>query len=96
MKTILLRAFLVVTAFVAALCFLRGTIEAASDQDNQNTARKEYADKVRATYNYRFGKDQLTVPGNASVEGNDFVQPGAFPNAKYCAHCHQEAYHQWR
>ncbi len=28
--------------------------------------------------------------------GDDFVQPGAFPNAKYCAHCHQEAYHQWR
>ena len=30
------------------------------------------------------------------MEGDDFVQPGAFPNAKYCAHCHQEAYHQWR
>ena len=30
------------------------------------------------------------------VEGEDFVQPGAFPNATYCAHCHQEAYSQWR
>ncbi len=30
------------------------------------------------------------------VEGDDFVQPGAFPNAAYCAHCHQEAYSQWR
>ena len=93
MKTHLLRAFLLVTVFAAALCFLMGTIEAASDQD---TARKEYADKVRATYNYRFGTDKPTVPGNASVEGDDFVQPGAFPNANYCGHCHQEAYHQWR
>src|SRR6202522_4539386 len=93
MKTYFLRAFLVVAVFAAALCFLMGTIEAASDQD---TARKESADKVRATYNYRFGTDKLAVPGNASVEGDDFVQPAAFPNAKYCAHCHQEAYHQWR
>jgi Tfp pilus assembly protein PilF len=30
------------------------------------------------------------------VEGNNFVQPGAFPDASYCGHCHQEAYHQWR
>ena len=93
MKTALLRGFLVLAAFAAAVCFVKGTIQASSDQD---TARKEYADKVRATYNYRFGKEKPSVPGNVSVEGDDFVQPGAFPNAKYCAHCHQEAYHQWR
>src|SRR6202453_894298 len=93
MKTAFLRGFLVLAVLPPAVCFVKGTIEAASDQD---TARKEYADKVRATYNYRFGSDKLAVPGNASVEGDDFVQPGAFPNAKYCAHCHQEAYHEWR
>src|SRR6202522_176514 len=93
MKTTFLRGFLVLAVFATAVCFVKGTIQAGSDQD---TARKEYADKVLATYNYRFGTDKLSVPGNASVEGDDFVQPGAFPNAKYCAHCHQEAYHQWR
>src|SRR6202167_4331165 len=93
MKTAFLRGFLVLAVFATAVCFVKGTIQAGSDQD---TARKEYADKVRATYNYRFGTDKPSVPGNASVEGDDFVQPGAFPNAKYCAHCHQEAYHQWR
>src|SRR5580658_5404400 len=93
MKTAFLRGFLILAVLATAVCFVKGTIEAGSDQD---TARKEYADKVRATYNYRFGTDKLAVPGNASVEGDDFVQPGAFPNAKYCAHCHQEAYHQWR
>ena len=93
MKTIFLRGFLIVSVVTAALCLVKGTIEAASSQD---PARKEYADKVRATYNNRFGADRPSVPGNASVVGDDFVQPGAFPNAKYCAHCHQEAYHQWR
>ena len=23
-------------------------------------------------------------------------EPGAFPKAEYCGHCHEEAYHQWR
>src|ERR1700744_3636722 len=93
MKTALLRGVLVLAVFATAVCFVKGTIQAGSDQD---TARKQYADKVRATYNYRFGKDKPSVPGNVSVEGDDFVQPGAFPDARYCAHCHQEAYHQCR
>jgi tetratricopeptide (TPR) repeat protein len=67
------------------------TAKNKSDQD-----RKQHADKVRETYNFRFGKDNLFIPGTMKVEGDDFVQPGAFPNAAYCAHCHQEAYSQWR
>ncbi|HEY4046727.1 MAG TPA: tetratricopeptide repeat protein [Acidobacteriaceae bacterium] len=93
MKTSFLRGVLIASVFAASLCLLRGTIQAGSSGDS---ARKEYADKIRATYNYRFGTDKLSTPGNASIEGDDFVQPGAFPNAKYCAHCHQQAYHQWR
>jgi tetratricopeptide (TPR) repeat protein len=92
-KTIFLRGVLIISVVTAALCLVKGTIQAASSQDQ---ARKEYADKVRATYNNRFGADKPSAPGNASMVGDDFVQPGAFPNAKYCAHCHQEAYHQWR
>ena len=56
----------------------------------------EYADQIRQSYNFHFGTDKPFLPGNPSVEGNDFLQPGAFPNATYCAHCHQEAYSQWR
>jgi tetratricopeptide (TPR) repeat protein len=92
-KALFLRGLVTVSVAAAALCLAKGTIEAASSQD---PARKEYADKVRASYNYRFGTDKPSTPGNASVEGEDFVQPGAFPNAKYCGHCHQEALHQWR
>ena len=59
-------------------------------------ARKQYSSEIELTYNYAFGKDKPFIPGNANVEGDGFIQPGAFPNANYCAHCHQEAYHQWR
>jgi Flp pilus assembly protein TadD len=65
-------------------------------QSDPGTERKAYADKIRENYNFAFGKDKLSTPGNAAVEGNDFIQPGAFPNAKYCAHCHEQAYSDWR
>nr|MDQ2711751.1 hypothetical protein [Acidobacteriota bacterium] len=48
-----------------------------------STDRDTYADKIRETYNFRFGKDTLSAPGNAAVEGNTFIQPGAFPKATY-------------
>jgi hypothetical protein len=57
---------------------------------------KNYSDEIRKTFNFRFGKDNLSLPGNAASEGNEFMQAGAFPNAEYCGHCHEEAYHQWR
>jgi len=58
--------------------------------------RQAWADKVRASYNFSLVKGNISLPGNAAVEGGDFIEPRAFPNAKYCAHCHQEAYQQWR
>jgi Flp pilus assembly protein TadD len=68
----------------------------AAAQQDQGDARKTYSDATSTSYNFRFGKDKPFIPGNAKAEGDGFVQPGAFPNATYCAHCHQEAYHQWR
>lgn len=58
--------------------------------------RKAYADTIRQTYSYPFEKNNISLPGNAAVVGNDFLEPNAFPDATYCGHCHQEAYHQWR
>ena len=58
--------------------------------------RRAYADKVRETYNFPFGKGKISVPGNAAAAGDDFLEPSAFLDAQYCGHCHQEAYHQWR
>jgi len=84
---------LVATVVAGFLCALVGIAPGGFGQEGD---RKQYADKVRETYNFRFGKDQPFIPGTMRVEGDDFVQPGAFPNPSYCAHCHQEAYHQWR
>jgi tetratricopeptide (TPR) repeat protein len=69
---------------------------AQSAQDNEASTRKDYADKIRTTYAYPFAKGNLSFPGNAAVEGNDFLESDAFPDAQYCGHCHQEAYSQWR
>jgi len=87
------RWILAATVVAGFLCTWVGTPSGVSGQEAD---RKEYGDKVRETYNFRFGKDQPFIPGTMQVEGNDFVQPGAFPDPSYCAHCHQEAYHQWR
>jgi thioredoxin-like negative regulator of GroEL len=68
-----------------------------SDAQAQSEAtRKAYADKVRETYDFRFGPGQISAPGNAAIVGNDFIQPGAFPKAIYCATCHAQAYNNWR
>jgi Tfp pilus assembly protein PilF len=62
----------------------------------EDRARKAYADHVRETYKFQFAPNDISLPGNAAIQGNDFIQPGAFPSAEYCGHCHKEAYHQWR
>jgi tetratricopeptide (TPR) repeat protein len=69
------------------------TPQSSADADS---ARKDYADHIREGYNFHFGKGDISTPGNARILGDDFVQPGAFPTAKYCAKCHAEAYSQWR
>jgi Flp pilus assembly protein TadD len=59
-------------------------------------ARAAYADKIRDGYSFPFGKDKIAAPGNAMDVDNDFLPSKAFPDAAYCGHCHQEAYHEWR
>ena len=68
----------------------------AQTQSNTVAQRSDYAKKIRQSYDFRFGKDMISAPGNAAIEGNTFVQSGAFPTAAYCGKCHQEAYRQWR
>src|SRR5271170_4690815 len=97
MKYRMRRASLLIAIFAAGVSAFVGATHAGSGQEStQDSARKEYSDKVAAKYNYRYGKDKPYLPGNAAIQGEGFVQPGAFPNASYCAHCHEEAYHQWR
>src|ERR1700739_4764420 len=84
-----------ILAGASSLCLT--AIRGAEDQrDEEAASRKLYADKIRETYNLPFAKDKISLPGNAAAEGGDFLEPTAFPDAEYCGHCHQEAYHQWR
>ncbi len=79
-----------------AACPLLCLALSAGTAPAQQTDRSQYSSRIASTYNFRFGKDMPSAPGNAQLEDDGFIQPGAFPDAKYCAHCHQEAYSQWR
>lgn len=68
----------------------------ATAEQNTDSQRKAYNAKVAPAYNFHYGKKNPFTPGNIQVEGDGFIQPGAFPTAEYCANCHQEAYTQWR
>ena len=56
----------------------------------------EFHQSVAARYNYAFGKDAPFLPSNATSVNGQFLDPRSFYTAKYCGHCHQESYHQWR
>ncbi len=58
--------------------------------------RAEHNQAVTGTYDYHYGPKNPYLPGNLKVQGERFLQPGAFPSAEYCGTCHQEAYSQWR
>lgn len=74
-----------------ALATLKVKAEQQSDEE-----RKAHDALVAGSYNFHYGKDKPFAPGNIKVQGEGFLQPGAFPSAEYCGTCHQEAYAQWR
>ena len=96
--SILLRRLLILLLLLAGCSIFawretHGAVDPAADEA---TRRKSYADTVRQSYSFPFEKGSIALPGNAAVVGNDFLEPDAFPDATYCGHCHQQAYHQWR
>jgi tetratricopeptide (TPR) repeat protein len=88
------RCRLVTTAAIVCACSV--SLVTSRAQEDRTADRKAYDAKIRATYNFRFGSGKISTPGNAAVEGHDFIQPQAFLPASYCGRCHQEAYSQWR
>lgn len=88
-------AFILLLLSACAVCL--GTTHAGEDQRaEEQTTRAAYDAHIRSHYNFAFSPGSIALPGNAAVQGNAFLPPGAFPSARYCGHCHQEAYHQWR
>ena len=89
-------ALLILISSGAILLCVRTIRGAENGPENEAHSRKAYDEKIRETYTFRFGKDEISLPGNAAAEGGDFLQASDFPSAAYCGHCHQEAYHEWR
>lgn len=90
--------FLAVLAGTTIICvFLapaaRNPVRAQQDYSAQRAA---YAAKVSKTYEFPWGKSHPFWPTNAEIVGGTFIQPGTFPTAEYCSHCHEATYHQWR
>ena len=97
MKILLIRLVTVCLLLAGSSVFAWQTIPGADDPKAlEASRRKAYADAIRQTYSFPFEQGNLSLPGNAAVVGNNFLEPDAFPDAAYCGHCHQEAYHQWR
>src|SRR6201999_1159657 len=64
--------------------------------DTGNADRAIYSQETAAHYNYRFGGDTPFLPSNATSDTGEVIDSRNFLSAKYCGHCHQEAYAQWR
>ena len=91
------RATIVLLAVAVACVVWVRTTKGAEDQSAEaEGARTVYSEKILENYNFPFGRDRISLPGNAAVEGGGFLPASAFPDAAYCGHCHQEAYQQWR
>jgi Tfp pilus assembly protein PilF len=89
----LFSAVIILIAAVCCVSTIRGRENARVVAANE---RQVYSAKVRQSYHFPFGANDISSPGNAAAEGKDFLPASAYPDANYCGHCHQEAYHQWR
>lgn len=47
-------------------------------------------------YDLPFGSGNPFLPSNADTLNHRFILPERFPRAKYCRHCHEGTYDQWR
>jgi Tfp pilus assembly protein PilF len=64
--------------------------------DDSAADRAIYSHDVGEHYNTRFGSDRPFLPSNATTDTGQFIDSKTFLTAKYCGHCHQEAYAEWR
>ena len=68
----------------------------AADDSAAAAQRAAYSATVAEHYNYRFGAGQPFLPSYATTDTGQFIDSKTFLTAKYCGHCHQEAYAEWR
>lgn len=81
------------SAVCAAVAWRTRPAHAAEDPA---AARATYAENVAEHYRLPFAADRPFLPSNATTDTGQFIDPKTFLSAKYCGHCHQAAYAQWR
>jgi Tfp pilus assembly protein PilF len=97
MKSRMGRIISFAAGFLAVTALLIGTVQFTTyAQSSESAEGTKYSEEIKKSYDFRFAKDNFSLPGNAATVGNQFIQPGAFPSAEYCGHCHDAAYDQWR
>jgi tetratricopeptide (TPR) repeat protein len=98
MRTLLARRILVPSLLLMCTCLLALASEGGGQEPaaKSNPQQDAYSDQLSHNYNFTFEKGNISLPGNAAVEGGGFLRAEDFPDAEYCGHCHEEAYHQWR
>jgi Flp pilus assembly protein TadD len=79
-----------------ACAFMVWRTKSARAEDDAVAQRAIYSQSVAEKYRMPFGADQPYLPSNATTDTGQFMDPKSFPTAKYCGHCHQQAYAEWR
>jgi len=87
-------SFLLAGGVACGLATLR--THPAQAANDAATDRAIYSHDVAEHYNTRFGADRPFLPSNATTDTGQFIDSKTFLTAKYCGHCHQEAYAEWR
>ncbi|MGP8187217.1 MAG: tetratricopeptide repeat protein [Terracidiphilus sp.] len=90
----LLCSFLLTGALVCA--FMVWRTRPAGAEDDAAAQRAVYSQTVAEHYRMPFSADRPFLPSNATTDTGEFIDPKSFPAAKYCGHCHQQAYAEWR
>ena len=65
---------------------LRSSHARAEFDPTTPSQRHVYSQSVAQHYNYRFGADKPFLPSLATTDTGEFINPAAFPTAKYCGH----------
>ena len=87
---------LLVLAAVFCIFIALRTCPARAALKNLATDRAVYSHDVAEHYNFHFGGGESFLPSNATTDTGQFIDSKTFLTAKYCGHCHQEAYAEWR
>ena len=82
---------------VGVICLVTASCtRPAEAAESPSDARAVYSEGVAEHYSYHFGAKQPFLPSYATTDTGEFIDPSSFLTAKYCGHCHQAAYSQWR